>query len=175
MGAIDILERMNLLDRIVGLSTLGAALGAGLIAGTFFAFSSFVMPALARLPAADGVAAMQSINVTVISRAFMAVFLGTAALSAGLAVAAIVGWSRPGSALGLAGGLAYLAGTLGVTIAANVPRNDALSRLSPASSEAAAMWPRFVAEWTAYNHARALAALVASGLLIGALALRGRA
>lgn len=39
-----------------------AALGCGLIAGVFFAFSTFVMSALARLQPAQGIAAMQSIN-----------------------------------------------------------------------------------------------------------------
>ena len=56
-----------------------AALGCGLMAGVFFAFSAFVMNALARLPAAAGIAAMQSINITVINPLFMTVFLGTAA------------------------------------------------------------------------------------------------
>lgn len=42
--------------------TLIAALGCGLVAGVFFAFSSFVMPALKRLPPAQGISAMQSIN-----------------------------------------------------------------------------------------------------------------
>jgi uncharacterized membrane protein len=41
---------------------LAAALGAGLNGGVFFAFSGFVMPALQRLPAAQGIAAMQSIT-----------------------------------------------------------------------------------------------------------------
>jgi hypothetical protein len=43
-------------------ATLGTALGCGLLAGVFFAFSAFVMPALRRLPASQGIAAMQSIN-----------------------------------------------------------------------------------------------------------------
>jgi len=47
--------------------TLLSALGSGLIAGAFFAFSTFVMGALGRLPAAHGIAAMQSINVVVIN------------------------------------------------------------------------------------------------------------
>jgi len=59
--------------------TLGAALGSGLIAGVFFAFSTFVMPALARLAPAQGVAAMQAINVAVLNRWFLGVFVGTAA------------------------------------------------------------------------------------------------
>jgi uncharacterized membrane protein len=41
---------------------LFAALGSGLVGGVFFAFSTFVMRALARVPAAQGIAAMQSIN-----------------------------------------------------------------------------------------------------------------
>ena len=44
-----------------------ALLGSALIAGIFFAFSSFVMKALARVPSAEGIAAMQSINVVVLN------------------------------------------------------------------------------------------------------------
>lgn len=166
---------MDLLDRLVSLSTLVAALGAGLVAGTFFAFSTFIMPALSRLAPAEGVAAMQSINVTVFSRVFMSVFLGTAALALALAVSALAAWHRPGSALQIGGALAYLVGSLGVTVAANVPRNEAIARLAPPSTEAIAMWPRYVAEWTTYNHARALAALASAALLIAALVARARA
>jgi uncharacterized membrane protein len=76
------------------LVTLASALGYGLIAGVFFAFSSFVMKALARLSPAQGVAAMQSINVAVINPWFLTVFLGTAAacvvLAAALAAAALL-------------------------------------------------------------------------------------
>ena len=46
----------------IHLLTFIAALGSGLVAGIFFAFSNFVMKALARVPPAQGVAAMQSIN-----------------------------------------------------------------------------------------------------------------
>jgi len=40
--------------RWIVLLTFGSALGCGLDAGVFFAFSSFVMKALARLPPAEG-------------------------------------------------------------------------------------------------------------------------
>ena len=56
----------------------------------FFAFSSFVMKALARLEAAQGITAMQAINVTAISPAFMLALFGTATACAALAVAALV-------------------------------------------------------------------------------------
>lgn len=41
--------------------------GSALMAGVFFAFSTFVMKALRRLPSPQGIAAMQSINVAVIN------------------------------------------------------------------------------------------------------------
>ena len=56
------------------LLTFVAAVGSGVVAGIFFAFSNFVMKALARVPPAQGIAAMQSINVVVLNRWFFAVF-----------------------------------------------------------------------------------------------------
>jgi uncharacterized membrane protein len=54
--------------------TIFAAFGSGLMAGTFFAFSVFVIGALAR---SQGIAAMNSINVVVLNAVFLGVFLGT--------------------------------------------------------------------------------------------------
>ena len=67
----------------------------GVNGGVFFAFSSFVMPALQRLPDAQGIAAMQSINVTAVRPPFMAVLFGTAALCLVLIVWAIARGTRP--------------------------------------------------------------------------------
>jgi hypothetical protein len=47
--------------------TLVTALGCGLNAGVFFAFSSFVVKALPRLQPAQGIAAMQSINLVAVT------------------------------------------------------------------------------------------------------------
>ena len=74
-------------------ATLATALGCGLVAGVFFAFSSFVMPALRRLPAAQGVAAMQSINRLAPTPVFMTALFGTA-----LAALGVAGWAAFGSA-----------------------------------------------------------------------------
>ena len=155
-------------------TTLVAALGSGLIAGTFFAFSTFVMPALARLPVANGVAAMQAINVVVVNRWFMGVFGGTALACAGLGVASIATFSRPGAGLRLAGSVVYLAGTLAVTAACNVPRNEALAAVDATGPVAAQMWPRYVADWSLWNHVRGVAALSTTALLVLSL-LRSRA
>jgi uncharacterized membrane protein len=145
--------------------TLLSALGCGLIAGVFYAFSAFVMSALTRLPPAQGIAAMQSINVAVINPWFMAAFLGTAAGCAVLALSSLFAWHKPGAVYLLAGGLLYLAGTLLVTIVCNVPRNDALAAVGPASAEGARLWAGYVAGWTAWNHVRTAAALAAAASL----------
>ena len=149
--------------------TLVSALGCGLIAGVFFAFSTFVMKSLVRLPGAQGIAAMQSINIVVINPLFMTAFLGTAATCALLVVSALLSWRRPGAACLLAGGLLYIVGTVLVTMAFNVPRNDALAAVDPARAEGARLWARYVVEWTAWNHVRTVAALAAATLLTVAL------
>jgi uncharacterized membrane protein len=76
---------------------LGSALGSGLIAGAFFAFSSFVMGALGKLPASQGIAAMQSINVVVINPIFLGVLFGTAALALFMGFGAMRQLSNPGA------------------------------------------------------------------------------
>lgn len=142
--------------------TLVTAVGCGLNAGVLFAFSGFVMNALARLPAAHGVAAMQAINVAAISFAFMLVLFGTALACILVAVLALTRSHQPYTPYLLAGSGLYLLGVIAVTLAFNVPRNTALAELEPASTDAAAAWTRYLAEWTAGNHVRTLAALAAA-------------
>ncbi len=144
------------------LLALLTALGAATVGGVFYGFSSFVMKALAQLPAAQGVAAMQRINIVVINPWFMGAFMGTLLLSIACVVVAVMA----GSAALLAGGLLYALGTFGVTMAFNVPRNNRLARLDAASSDAAAYWPTYVREWTRWNHVRTAAALVAAACAV---------
>lgn len=157
-------------DRLLFVLTLVAALGSGMMAGLFFAFSSFVMKALARLPSAHGIAAMQTINVAVLNPLFFAVFFGTGAISAALAASALVNWGEPGAAVRLAGCLFYLVGAILVTMASNVPLNNALAAADPASAEGGELWNRYLSAWTAWNHVRTIGSLAAAALLILALA-----
>ncbi|MGI8625290.1 MAG: DUF1772 domain-containing protein [Geodermatophilaceae bacterium] len=150
-------------------ATLAVALGTGLVAGVFFAFSSFVMAGLARLPAAQGMAAMQSINRTAVRPLFMAAGFGTALVCLGLAAWAMVNWGEPGFGWVLAGSASYILGALVVTIAANVPMNEAMAQLDPADPNAASFWTRYLSSWTAWNHVRTLASLGAAGLFTVAL------
>ena len=145
---------------------LFAALGCGLIAGVFFAFSSFVMNALARLQPPQGIAAMQSINLTVINPLFMTAFLGTGAACMFLAVSSLTRWHQPGAAYLLVGSLLYLVGTVLVTIVFNVPLNEALAIVEPDSTDGARLWDSYLVNWTIWNHVRSTAALVAAALLI---------
>jgi uncharacterized membrane protein len=140
--------------------TFLAALGAGLVSGIFFAFSNFVMAALARLPAAQGVAAMQSINVTVLNAGFFAVFFGTAALCVVLGAVALRG--GPGWAWLMAGGVLYVVGYIAVTMAANVPLNNALAAVAPDGAEAARVWMHYLDRWVLWNHVRTAASLSAA-------------
>ncbi|MFE6523512.1 DUF1772 domain-containing protein [Streptomyces sp. NPDC057794] len=150
------------------LTVLGV-LGTGLVAGVFCGFSTFVMRGLATLPPAQGVAAMQAINGAAVTPPFMAVFLGTAVLCAVTAVVTFVLWPDRGAVELQVGSALYLFGSFGLTVVANVPRNEALARLRPGTSEAAAYWPAYVREWTRWNHIRTVASAGAALAYVQAL------
>jgi uncharacterized membrane protein len=141
-----------------------AALGCGLVAGVFFAFSTFVMPALARLQPPQAIAAMQSINITAINPLFMLALFGTAFACLFLMVSILFKWQQPSAFYLLSGSLLYLVGTIAVTIAFNVPLNDALAIVKPGSSEGATLWAKYLTNWTFWNHVRTIAALAAAAL-----------
>ena len=151
------------MSAILYAATLVTALGSGLVAGVFFAFSSFVMPALKRLTPERGIAAMQSINELAVTPAFMTALFGTAVACLGLAA------DGRTTALVLLGGALYLVGAIGVTIVCNVPLNNRLAKLHPQSTGAASYWDEYLTQWTAWNHLRTLAALAAAALLTIAL------
>jgi len=157
-------------DQLLFALTLIAALGCGLIAGVFFAFSTFVMKALARLPPGAGIAAMQSINIVVLNPSFLGTFLGTAAACILAMISSLLRWHEPEALYLFAGSALYLVGTLLVTIVFNVPRNDALASVAPSDPASANMWTGYVARWTAWNHVRAAAALAAAASFSMALA-----
>ena len=153
---------MSTIDHVLFVVTLLAVLGCGLIAGVFFAFSAFVMKALARLPPGEGIAAMQSINIVVLNPWFLGVFLGTAAICVVALIASLLRWHQPGAVYLLVGAALYLLGSLLVTIVFNVPKNNALASVAPADPDAASLWANYVTNWTAWNHVRTAASLAAA-------------
>lgn len=144
-------------------------LGCGLAAGVFFAFSTFVMNALARLQPAQGIAAMQAINITAINPLFMLALFGTAVLCVFWVIVSLLKWHPLGAPYLLIGSLLYLVGTILVTIAFNVPLNDALAAVKPESAEGANLWASYLTNWTLWNHIRTVTSLAAAALLTLAL------
>jgi uncharacterized membrane protein len=143
-----------------------AVIGAGLNAGLFFIFSVCIMASLGRLPAEQGVAAMQSINVVILNPWFMLAFFGTALLSLVLVAFAFFTGS-PARLYVIAGGFLFLAGTILVTMVFNVPMNNALVALQPQSEEAARLWSStYLVDWVRWNHVRTLSSVGALGCFV---------
>jgi uncharacterized membrane protein len=152
--------------------TLTAAVGSGAVGGVFLAFSTFVMPGLQRLTAAEGVASMNAINVTAQRAPFMVVFMGTSALCAYLGYRAVRDWGTQHATLLAVGSGLYLVGGLLLTVAHHVPLNDSLATVAPHSPGAAAHWKDYLHRWNPANHLRAAAGLGAAAAFAGALIAR---
>ncbi len=153
-------------DNLLITLTFLASLGCGLIAGLFFVFSVTVMKAFARLPSAEGIAAMQSINVAIINPIFLTVFFGTAAACTLVIIASLLHWRESGAVYLILGSVLYLVGSFLVTVVFNVPKNNALASVSPADPGSARLWASYLDKWTTWNHVRTVAALAAMALLV---------
>jgi uncharacterized membrane protein len=158
-----------MIDSFLFALTLLSALGCGTVAGVFFAFSAFVMPALKRLPVAQGIGAMQSINKLAVTPAFMTALFGTAAACGALAVWALLAWGERLAPYLLAGGALYLFGAILPTAAYHVPRNEALEGVEPHGVAAEDLWRHYLSGWTAWNHLRAATSLGAAATFSMAL------
>jgi uncharacterized membrane protein len=149
-----------------------SVIGCGLLAGLYFAFSTFIMTAFGRIDQAAGIAAMNEINKVIVQSLFLPVFLGSTLTCLALAILAPFRWDEPGAAMWLAGGVLYVAGMFVVTAVFNVPLNNALAAVQPASGEAATLWARYLPDWTWWNHVRTIASTMAFALFIAAIAAR---
>ena len=161
---------MPTLDQILFALTLVASLGCGLIAGVFYAFSTFIMKALGRVPSEAGIGVMQEINITVLTPWFLGVFLGTGILCLAGVVHSLYNWGPTDTLTRFAGSVVYLVGSILVTVVFNVPRNDRLADLPADRPEGAVYWADYLSTWTTWNHVRTAASLVSAALF--ALALR---
>jgi uncharacterized membrane protein len=147
-----------------------SAIGCGMVAGLYFAFSTFIMTSFARIAPASGMAAMNAINVEIVRSLFMPVFLGTTLASAILIVLAFFRFGEPGTLVMLAGALIYVLGMFAVTMIFNVPLNDGLAAANPSSADGVSLWARYLNDWTCWNHVRTLASLAAAVLFTVAIA-----
>ncbi|MBL8046336.1 MAG: DUF1772 domain-containing protein [Anaerolineales bacterium] len=145
-------------------------IGCGLMAGIFFTFSNFAIPALNQAKPANAVSVMQAINLTIVNPLFLLIFLGTPLASGILIISALANWQTPQSGWVVAGSLIYLLGCLGVTVAFNIPLNNQLAQVSVQPAEAEAAWRNYAVGWTRWNHIRTISAVLA--LVLFTLALR---
>ncbi len=157
------------MKELLDILTFVAVLGSGLVAGIFFAFSTFVMRALGQLPKNQGIAAMKAINVTVLNPWFFLAFFGTGAVCLPVAFFAFGSAADMHRAYLLAGCALYLLACLLVTVAFNVPLNNRLASAEPDSAGAPPLWANYLSRWTLWNHVRTAASFAAAGLFAMAL------
>lgn len=146
-----------------------AALSSGLIAGVYFAFSGFIMQALRKIDTAQSIAAMNSINETILRSLFMPLFFGSLIISVLLIIVAIVNWHEAGSELTMVAGAVYFVGMFVCTILFNVPLNNMLAKIDANSVDAHHVWLHYLKTWTNWNHLRTISSLVTSVLCIWVL------
>ena len=145
---------------------------SALVAGTFKAFSDFIMRGLVLAEAPGGIESMQQINKTVLRSAFLTEFLALVPATAALAAYAWLNLSGPGQTLIIGAAATYLLTVFGVTMLGNVPMNQRLAAMPSTSVEAEGYWVTYGRVWTRWNHVRT----VGSGgtavcLLLAAVAL----
>lgn len=154
---------------LIVLLTIVTALTSALIGGVFFIFSVTVMRAFSRIKTESAIAAMQEINLVIVRSLFLTAFFGAALTSLILAAYAILHLQQPGSAWLLAGAVFYLLPNILLTMIRNVPLNNELAAVDPASPASEAVWTKYLAEWTMWNHIRTIACITASACFIMAL------
>lgn len=151
-------------------AALATAAASGVMGGVLFGFSSFVMPALRRLPASQAVAAMQAMNRTA-PRA-----LGLPLVVSGPGTVAVAAWALtradvPGAAQTLlVTGAVTAVAAFAITAAYHVPRNNRLDTVDATSAAAAPAWGSYAPGWVSMNHVRTALSLLSAGLVIAGVA-----
>jgi uncharacterized membrane protein len=159
-------------DNLVTGLSFTAAFGSALVGGFFFSFSNTIMGALGRIAPEQGINAMNSINIVVINPAFMTALFGTGLLCLVVGALSLGSLGTLDGKLILAAALLYVVGCDGVTMALNVPLNNALAAAVAGTPEAASLWTRYLSEWTMWNSVRTAASLVSAALFVAAGVLR---
>jgi uncharacterized membrane protein len=143
----------------------------GAIFGFFYAWVCSTMWGLDQVDPRVAIAAMQGMNASVRNAVFAPAFFGTPLVLAVTALLARRARSRRAAVLFLAAALVYAVGGLALTMAVNVPMNEALATQEPATLEQAArIWTDYSERWQLWNQVRTV--LSGAGLLLAAIGLR---
>ena len=144
--------------------TIIGAVGSGLIAGVFFAFSTFVMSGLRKAPAPAGIAAMQSMNREAPTPAFMLAWFGATGICIVLGIVAITKWGSTAATLAVIAAILSLVPAI-VTGAYHQPRNLAFEHIDPTAPGSVEAWRSYLAGWVPWNHVRTVSSAAAAVLL----------
>lgn len=147
-------------DSLITLPIYIASLSAGLMAGIYFAFSTFVMRSFDQLGAAQAADAMNTINEVILRSWFMTLFFGSTLLYAALAGFAVFDTDLAGRWWLFAAGLIYVVGMFLCTALFNVPLNNRLAAAGDDDSVKAETWKHYFIYWTRWNHLRTVCSLV---------------
>lgn len=161
-------ERSAVSTIALSLSMLALVL-MGAISGFFYAYSCSVMIGLNAVEPEIAIAAMQGVNATVRNAYFAPSFFGAPLACLAAALALYSSGARRAALIMAGAGLVYLAGGLALTMAINVPMNEALAlhTIPQDRSAAAALWRDYAEPWTYWNHVRAAVSFI-SLILVGA-------
>ncbi|WP_432537583.1 anthrone oxygenase family protein [Kineococcus arenarius] len=149
-----------------GFLALAALVASAWLAGLYFAFSCSVLPGLRRVADGTFVEAVSSINASIRNPLFALAFFGAPVLTAGAAPAALAA-ERPGAAVAHAAAFVLHAGALVVTVARNLPLNDALDA---AATDPVPARAGFEGPWRRWNAVRAVLTTAAVACLGAGLA-----
>jgi len=155
-----------MMDMIFNILLWVMAIASGLMAGIYFAFSTFIMQSLAAIQPECGISSMQSINKIILKSMFMPVFLSSTVISIFTAGLALYQWGEAGTLAALTASALYFIGMFVLTAAVNVPLNNKLAIHRPESDEAKIIWHEYSKKWTRANHVRALSSLLSMILFL---------
>lgn len=158
-----------MLDSMLVFSLVVAATGAGLMAGVYFAFSTFIMQSLDQLGPGPATDAMNSINKVILRSWFMALFFGSTLIYIVLGAVALLATDLAGRSLLFTAALIYVVGMFLCTARFNVPLNNRLTKAAGDDKSKAETWNHYFRHWTRWNHLRAVGSLVALVLTIAYL------
>jgi uncharacterized membrane protein len=162
------------MDTLRLVSLMAATISMGLMAGAFALYQHTIMPGLRPTDDRTFVGAFQALDRAIINPWFLAGgFLGALVFTFGATIAHVGHDALPPTAVALA---LYLI-TFVVTLAVNVPLNDALKRAGDPDRipNLAAVRTSFnEARWSKFNLLRTLLSLTSFALLSWALVIHGR-
>jgi uncharacterized membrane protein len=163
------------MDFIRYASLIAATVTTGIMAGVFQLYAYTIMPGLGRLDDRTFIGAFQAMDKAIINPLFMINFLG-ALVFTGLA-AALLRTKVPSAWPWIAAAFILYLLVFIITIAINVPMNDALKAAGEPDRIKNLGEVRHTfneAKWASWNIVRAILTMISFGCLIWALVLAGR-